>query len=225
MGKRKQKSGGDSSRDPAVDPRLIRALGHPTRDRILRTLWGGEASPADLAKELDIPLGHLAYHFRVLLQCDAIELVRTEPVRGTLKHVYRPIIRPYLDDKQWESLPLATRRAMDAQSLGELWEHMTEAAAAGGFDDKRTHMSWVKLELDEEAYEELAAELGRVLDRALELQGETANRDADLSAEEREERAKIRTELALMHFLRANGAAKAGKKASKPKRRRRVVAS
>jgi len=198
-----------------VDQRLIRALGHPVRDRILRALNDRVASPAELAKEWGEPVVNVAYHFRVLRDCDAIELVRREQRRGALEHFYRATLRPYLGAAEWESLPLSTRRALDAQNLRELWGHVTEAAGEGGFDDPATHISWTKLELDEEAFAEVAAELGRLLDRVLELQGEVANRRTGGG-----EAGERLTELAILHFDRPgmNGDAPAGKR--RPRQRR-----
>lgn len=186
----------------AVDHKLIRALGHPVRDRILRALNERVASPAELAKEWGEPVVNIAYHFRVLRDCDAIELVRKEQRRGALEHFYRATMRPYLGAAEWEALPLSTRRALDAENLRELWSHVTDAAGEGGFDDPATHVSWTRLELDDEAYAEVADDLGRLLDRVLELQGEVANRRARLSPEEQERASARRTELAILHFDR-----------------------
>ena len=180
-----------------VDQRLIRALGHPVRDRILRALNERVASPAELAKEWGEPVVNVAYHFRVLRDCDAIELVREEQRRGALEHFYRATLRPYLGAAEWESLPLSSRRALDAQNLRELWGHVTDAAGEGGFDDPATHISWTKLDLDEEAFAEVAEQLGLLLARALELQGEVATRRA--AGEQSGERL---TELAILHFGR-----------------------
>ncbi|HKG35855.1 MAG TPA: helix-turn-helix domain-containing protein [Solirubrobacterales bacterium] len=198
-----------------VDQRLIRALGHPVRDRILRALNERVASPAVLAREWGEPVVNVAYHFRVLRDCDAIELVRREQRRGALEHFYRATLRPYLGAAEWESLPLSTRRALDAQNLRELWSHVTQAAGEGGFDDPGTHISWTRLELDDEAFAKVAGELGRLLERALELQGEVANRRAgdDTSGQRR-------TELAILHFDRPamNGDGPTGNRRTKKRR-------
>ena len=70
--------------DPALDQRLIKALAHPLRERILQALNENVASPAQLARALDEPLGNVSYHVKILLECEAIELVRTAPVRGAI---------------------------------------------------------------------------------------------------------------------------------------------
>jgi DNA-binding transcriptional ArsR family regulator len=79
----------ESSKEARLDRRLIKALGHPVRVRALEILNARVASPSELAKELGEPLGNVAYHVKILEENDAIELVRTAPVRGALEHFYR----------------------------------------------------------------------------------------------------------------------------------------
>ncbi len=76
------------SKEAPVDQRLIKALGHPVRMRVLDILNARVASPSELAKELGEPLGNVAYHVKILEETGSIELVRTAPVRGALEHFY-----------------------------------------------------------------------------------------------------------------------------------------
>jgi DNA-binding transcriptional ArsR family regulator len=74
---------------------LFTALGHPLRRRILRTMLdeGREISPRQLSTKLSESLSALAYHVRVLAECNAIKLVRTTQVRGSTQHFYRPTVK------------------------------------------------------------------------------------------------------------------------------------
>jgi DNA-binding transcriptional ArsR family regulator len=87
---------------------LLAALMHPVRRQILRAMEAGKAaSPRDLAAELGKSLDNIAYHMRVLAECGAMKLVRTEEVAGTTKHVYRlsasPVwVREVLDATEGE---------------------------------------------------------------------------------------------------------------------------
>jgi len=74
---------------------LFNALGHPMRRKILREMidTGEEASPRELAAQLDEQLSALSYHVRVLAECKAVELVRTERIRGSTQHFYRAIVK------------------------------------------------------------------------------------------------------------------------------------
>ena len=193
--------------DAAVDQRLIKALAHPLRERILQALNENVASPAQLARALDEPLGNVSYHVKILLECEAIELVRTAPVRGAIEHFYRATMRAFLSDDDWQALPLSVRRGSDSQNLRQIWEDVAAAVADGGFDDHRTHISWTKLDFDEEAHTQFAELLNEFLSRTLELQAEVRNRDAELSEAERAEQTRFRTELAMLYFHRAAAAA------------------
>jgi len=183
-----------------LDAQLVKALGHPLRQRILQALNLRVASPSELSEELDEPLGNVAYHVKILAEHDAIELVKTAPVRGALEHFYRATMRPHIDDEHWSRLPVSMRRTIFDQDLQDIWDDVVAAAAEEGLDDPRAHVSRTWLELDDEAYQELADLLGSVLDRALVLHAEAAPRLAELPAEERDPHV---TALALMHFHRA----------------------
>lgn len=74
---------------PAIDQRLVRALAHPLRVRILEILSERVASPNDLSEELGIELTHVAYHTRTLDRCGCLELVDTAKRRGATEHFYK----------------------------------------------------------------------------------------------------------------------------------------
>ncbi len=192
----------DTETDVAVDPRVLRALGHPLRQRILHVLNIRVASPSALSQELGERLANVSYHVKILLENDAIELVKTEPVRGALEHFYRATMRPHLDDEHWSKLPVSSRRELFDTTLQKAWEHMAAAAQGQGLDDPRTHVSFTSLELDDEAYDELAAELAEVLETATRLEAESHQRrvEADGGGEGHS------TVLVVAHFHRPGSA-------------------
>ncbi len=69
----------------------LRALNHGLRRRILRLALDGRdvISPTEAARMLDAPLSSVSYHFRVLAESGAVEMVKERPVRGSIKHFYR----------------------------------------------------------------------------------------------------------------------------------------
>lgn len=77
--------------DPDVHNRLV-ALHHQFRRQIMNVFVNSTVplSPMEVAAELCLPLSNISYHVRVLDDCEAITLVRTKPVRGSLQHFYRP---------------------------------------------------------------------------------------------------------------------------------------
>jgi DNA-binding transcriptional ArsR family regulator len=193
-----------SSKEAIVDQRLIKALGHPVRVRVLHVLNARVASPSELSKELDEPLGNVAYHVKILEENDAIELVRTAPVRGALEHFYRATTGPSWDDESWARLPASVRRDLFNESLEEVWSEMVAAAERRGLDHPKTHITRTRLDLDDEAFDELVDLLNSVVDRALELHADAAPR---LAGRGEGEDGHHPTALMILHVHRADGRA------------------
>lgn len=192
-----------------MDARLLKAIGHPVRWRILRELTERPASPAEVAGIIGMPTQHVSYHFSVLADNGAIEFVGTKPSRGAVKRVYRATERPWLDEAQYIQLPPAIRAALFNDTLNAIWQHVVEGARAGGFEDPKTHTSWTVLDLDREGYEDVAELLIETLERVIAIQAEAAERVSGLPEEDRETE---RTEVAMLHYHRpreGEGAAKA----------------
>jgi DNA-binding transcriptional ArsR family regulator len=97
---------------------LFNALGHPMRRRILREMLetGDELSPRELAGKLSEQLSALSYHVRVLAECKAVELVRTEQIRGSTQHFYRAKVKA-----NWalSALEAGEEPPSEGHSLGE----------------------------------------------------------------------------------------------------------
>jgi hypothetical protein len=148
-----------------------------------------------MAGELGVPLGTLSYHTRLLRDLGWIELVRTAQRRGALEHFYRVVVRPFLDDEQWERLPAGVRRRLAALTVGQILRAAASAASEGGFDRPGVHVDRVQLELDEQGWRELSDVLTGVLEDAARIQrASNARRSAD------EPRKPERSELAILHF-------------------------
>jgi DNA-binding transcriptional ArsR family regulator len=176
----------------------FKLLGHPLRQRILTALNKRVASPKELADELGEDLGRLSYHVKVLADADAIELVRTAKRRGATEHFYRGTRRPMLSEADWSRLPASAQNALGVQTFKQIHEHVVEAAAKAAFEDPQVHVSWTTIELDPEAHTTLMEELVGMVNRALELEAESANRRAAGEALE-----SIQSELAILHFRRS----------------------
>jgi DNA-binding transcriptional ArsR family regulator len=110
----------------AIDPRLVRAVGHPLRARILAVLNQKVASPAQMTQEFDETLSRVSYHVNVLLKYKCIELVRTRPRRGAVEHFYRGTSRAYLNVPEWPQLPQVI---VDDEGSREIAAIMTETLA------------------------------------------------------------------------------------------------
>jgi DNA-binding transcriptional ArsR family regulator len=166
-----------------VDPRLVRAMGHQVRVHALAILNERVASPNEISKELGESVGHVSYHIKVLKECECIELVDTAPRRGAMEHYYRATDRAFLDAEEWASLPDTIRPGLSASALKTIINDASSALLAGTFDKRLDrHLSWTPMILDEKGWEELQAGLSEMLERALEIQGASAQRLAKADA-------------------------------------------
>jgi DNA-binding transcriptional ArsR family regulator len=180
-----------------LDEALLRAISHPLRHRLLGMLDGRTASPNQLARELDLPLGRVSYHIRLLADLGAIELVRTEPRRGALEHFYRAVTTVWFSEADWQKLPRSARRGILGQNLQHIFSSVTSAADGGGFDNQAAVVLRAPLELDQEGLEELSGLLRESIDRAREINLRAAERRSSGSTE-----AAVSTELAILHYER-----------------------
>jgi DNA-binding transcriptional ArsR family regulator len=190
-------------KDDLLDQTLVKAISHPIRHRVLVMLNDRVRSPNDLASELGENLGRVSYHVRRLAEIGAIELVRTEPRRGAVEHFYRATARAWFSDADWAQLPMSTRRGIFGRHLGRIGGDVIAAAGAGGFDLDAAHVSYTLLDLDDQAITDVSELLSDTLERALEIQAESAGRR---SAGARAD-ASTPTELAMLHFERAAASA------------------
>jgi DNA-binding transcriptional ArsR family regulator len=81
---------------PLSDPRVLRAIAHPVRTRILDELdAGGPARAADLARELGIPANQASFHLRQLAKYGLVEEA-PEEARDRRDRVWRAASGPGL---------------------------------------------------------------------------------------------------------------------------------
>ena len=161
----------------AVDSRLAKALAHPLRVQLLAALNEGVASPNELAKRLEEPLTNVSYHVRMLHDLGCIELVQTEPRRGALEHYYRAIVRPFFGERDWKRLPKNARGSISDAVLQLVWDDAADAIKSGLFDERADrHLSRSVLAVDEQGWEDLHDLLAESLDRAMQIQADSASR-------------------------------------------------
>jgi DNA-binding transcriptional ArsR family regulator len=158
------------------DPHLIKALAHPMRTRILGMLDERVASPRQLSDELEAPLQNVSYHVRELAKLGLIELVRTTQRRGAIEHHYRAVAAPHVSDQAWSELPAIVRHRMTAAGLSEVFDHVNQAAAGGGFVAADVHLSRTRLMLDGKGRKALVKELQATIARVDRIQEQARER-------------------------------------------------
>ncbi|HEX7060215.1 MAG TPA: helix-turn-helix domain-containing protein [Solirubrobacterales bacterium] len=163
-----------------VDQRLVKALAHPLRARILAILNERVASPKELAQTLDRPLSTVSYHVQVLKKYECIELVKKLPRRGAIEHWYRGTTRSFLSDTNWSELSPDVKTGISQAGIKMIVDRAVAALEAGTFDSRPDrHLSFTPIVLDEEGWEGLATILADTLEGVLELQAQSAGRLAE----------------------------------------------
>lgn len=149
--------------------RLLKAFTHPLRVAILARLDEAVLSPKELAAELDVSLPVVSYHVRELERLKMIELVRTAQRRGAVQHWYRAKVKAPVAARDWRGMSVRSRREVVNVALARLEASVATAAEEGGFDHAEVQLHGETLELDERAFDELAAALSGVRERIVEI--------------------------------------------------------
>jgi len=171
--------------------------------------WGTTA----LEESLGEPLGNVSYHVKTLLEFDCVELVKTEPRRGAVEHFYRATERAFFSDSDWESIPASARKGISGAMLAGIGQDATAALGAGTLDSRdESHLSHTPLLVDEKGWQDIAELLEDTLNKALEIQTESANRLAEEKGE------GIDAKLAVLYFERGEKAKPKEKDARKEKK-------
>jgi hypothetical protein len=159
--------------------RLAKALSHPMRIKILMTMNAPirRMSPSEFSREKGFVLGHSSYHFRKLEKFGFIELVDTQPRRGSVEHYYEPVKKALAWKREWETMAPILKQNLSATALGGFVEALGECIDAGTFEKHAdSHLSWDRARVDEQGFEEMAALMVEMLRRYLAIQAESTKR-------------------------------------------------
>jgi len=181
------------------EQQVAKALSHPLRVRLLTILNESTSSPRELAARVGAPLENVSYHVRRLAELGCIELVETRASGNAVEHLYRAQVRPFLVDAQWTELPGPLRRSISAQILEQIFDDVQRSVVAEAFDAKEDRfLLRMPLVLDERGWADLKETLVDAMDRAFEIQSESADRLVANGSDQ-----GMATKLVIMHFLGA----------------------
>jgi hypothetical protein len=152
------------------------------RVRILEALQRRTTSPVELAREFLAPLGNVSYHVNILVELECIELVCTEPRRGTIEHFYTAKPRSFIGHQDWRRAPLSVRGGVTNEVIRTLGEKLAAAIDADTIDSRDdTTLNWMPMTVDDQGWRKTA----EILDRALrDLQEIAAESRARLGEED-----------------------------------------
>jgi DNA-binding transcriptional ArsR family regulator len=161
------------------DPRLVKALAHPIRMKILNILDNRTATPKELAEILGLPLENVSYHVRTLKDFGFIKLEKTRQVRGAVEHHYKLAARPQIGQKLWNETPRVVQEALTDAHLGVTIEDVGHAALQGLFDDPSAHIARYSLALGAEEMKEADKVLKEAYDKLEALSAKAQKRGGD----------------------------------------------
>lgn len=155
----------------------IKAMSHPLRASILRTLTERTASPAEMARELDEELSNVSYHTKQLVEFECAELVSTRPVRGALEHFYRATERHLIDTEEWEELDPVMAENLLCEIVQKMLDDFVASRRAGVIGaDENFHLTRTLMVLDEQGMEEALEAHERARLEIAEIQARSATR-------------------------------------------------
>ncbi|TWG98237.1 putative transcriptional regulator [Nocardioides sp. J9] len=153
------------------DPRILRAIAHPTRNRVLHELSAvGSARAADIARRIDIPANQASFHLRQLAKYG---LVEEDPDAGRDRRdrVWRLVDPDGIRFRTADMLAQPGGRAaytVFRRNAVEWGKHLVERAFTtddGGPGSAGRSISEWSVRLSPEEATELAREVEEVLDR------------------------------------------------------------
>ena len=154
-----------------IDPRLAKALEHPTRIEILSILQDGPSSPTRIQRELDhVSLNLVSHHMKVLKELGFVELLETVSKRGAKEHIYRLARSPIINDEVWDELTPKMRLPITATILRMISDDLARSLGARLFDElPDVHLSRSPLKLDRKGWVEAVNLLEQTLDEVIAI--------------------------------------------------------
>ncbi|HEX5713281.1 MAG TPA: hypothetical protein VFX85_08220 [Solirubrobacterales bacterium] len=164
-------------RSEVIDQRLVRALAHPLRVKILEILTERVTSPNRLSGDLDAGLSHVAYHTRALDKCGCLELVDTAKRRGATEHFYKASPNSFISDRIWRRVPRALLGGVSGATLQSFMDRAVAALEAGTIDGREdTTLYWMPVQLDEDGWDRVTATMEETVNKVLAIETESRQR-------------------------------------------------
>jgi hypothetical protein len=165
---------------------LAMAVSHPMRLRIITAMNSPKrtASPKELAEEFDLDVKRVAYHVRELTELGYLELVDTQPRRGSIGHIYRSVRGLEAWKQEWSQLPPAFKRVVAASALGLGVKAIGASIDAGKFEAREDSvLAQDTFRTDERGAAEAAKVLAKTLEDLLAISDHAKARLAETDEE------------------------------------------
>jgi predicted ArsR family transcriptional regulator len=166
------------------DPRILRAIAHPTRNRVLHEVSAaGSLRAADVARRLDIPANQASFHLRQLAKYGLVE-EDPDAARDRRDRVWRLVDTDGIRFKTEDMVAQPGGRAAYAvfqRNAVEWGRHLVDRAFAFREEDvpKKKGISEWALRLSPDEAEQLMAEVDALVQRWRDSARERAADDTD----------------------------------------------
>ncbi|MGN6257374.1 MAG: ArsR/SmtB family transcription factor [Solirubrobacterales bacterium] len=154
--------------------RILKALGHPIRRRILRSLVEKPGSASSLAREFGLELSAVSYHLNRILaeDCNAVDLIEMIPRRGSVEKVYRLNAKLWSDLQAVAEAERAKGGGLRRLTLGECFLGAVEAMDGDAFIElEGSAWEWFAVTVDTKAWKAIAKarrEFNKCVEKAVE---------------------------------------------------------
>lgn len=156
---------------------LAKLLSNPKRVQILAAAHREAISPSEFARAHGLTTSSVAEHFKKLADYGAIKLVKKEPVRGSIRHLYVGTKRGILTAADWQTLPESVQSDIASAGLQDFIDIAVHAIEDGSFAARSDFvLTWDELDLDEAGWQALTQMLGLVWKKVPRLEEEAAMR-------------------------------------------------
>jgi hypothetical protein len=163
----------------AIDPKVAIIAKDPLRAEILAVAIQRLYSPSEFAKDAGVSIGVSAYAFKTLAKHDIIELVKTEKVRGAIKHLYRANEAAFFGDRDWGALASVLRPGVIGATIGNFNDRVAQAEKTGKlYSREDVCIYWAPRDLDEIAWAEHVKVVRWCIEESEHLEAETVERRA-----------------------------------------------
>lgn len=157
--------------------RLIKAMAHPLRVRLLAYMNDRPWSPSELAEELVEGLSQVSYHVKVLRDFELIEMSNTEPRRGAVEHFYRAVERVFMPSTITKQFPKSAQRCMFIDTMEDTNADVVASLKSGRFDARPDyHVSYTPADFDSLACEMAEKLADKFVEDFIQLGAESAQR-------------------------------------------------
>lgn len=162
----------------------------------MRVFSEREATPREIAAEIDEPINNVAYHVKILKRLGCIELVQTRQTQGgrVAEHLYKATQRPYWDADAWQALNEREQLDVTAAIMQQISEDIADAMSHATFNaHEDSHISRSPMVVDREGWDEVVSLLKGTMEELMEIQARVNERGA--SPDE-----TMHSRVAMIHF-------------------------